>query len=168
MGVIFLSNCISVSLSLCSCIPLYNFSYIYEYIMSTPTSFVDRWVSWLRYIDVRILKIISCWLSPVHHSLLQDLCGYLKLATFCSGIRWLFYVLRNINVSLKWSYLCYSLLRYMRYILLSFWFGAFCLLLMIKFLEQFCWHKGGPLQSQNGSCYSCSKLEEGISGRVQL
>ena len=125
MGVIFLSNCISVSLSLCSCIPLYNFSYIYEYIMSTPTSFVDRWVSWLRYIDVRILKIISCWLSPVHHSLLQDLCGYLKLATFCSGIRWLFYVLRNINVSLKWSYLCYSLLRYMRYILLSFWFGVF-------------------------------------------
>lgn len=29
-------------LSFGSCIPLYNFSYTYEYIMSTPTSFVDR------------------------------------------------------------------------------------------------------------------------------
>lgn len=39
---IFLSNNISVTWSLFSCIPLYNFSYTYDYIMSTSTSFVDR------------------------------------------------------------------------------------------------------------------------------
>lgn len=29
---------------LCSCVPLYNFSYIYKYIMSSPRSFVDRYL----------------------------------------------------------------------------------------------------------------------------
>lgn len=33
--IFFFSSC-------CSCIPLYNFSYTYDYILSTPTSFVDR------------------------------------------------------------------------------------------------------------------------------
>ncbi len=40
--VILLSNNISVTWSLLSCIPLYNFSCTYDYIMSTSTSFVDR------------------------------------------------------------------------------------------------------------------------------
>jgi hypothetical protein len=42
--VILLSNNISVTWSRLSCIPLYNFSYTYDYIMSTSRSFVDRWV----------------------------------------------------------------------------------------------------------------------------
>lgn len=32
-----------------SCIPLYNFSYVYDYIMSSSTSFVDRWVNYFCY-----------------------------------------------------------------------------------------------------------------------
>lgn len=28
----------------CSCVPLYNFSYTYEYLLSSSKSFVDRWM----------------------------------------------------------------------------------------------------------------------------
>lgn len=44
-----LSNNISVTWFLFSCIPLYSFKYIYDYVMSTRTSFVDRWVDQLKY-----------------------------------------------------------------------------------------------------------------------
>ena len=86
--VIFLSNNISVIWSLFSCIPLYNFSYTYDYIMSTSTSFVDRSV-------VQSLNKCVHLSSPSHmHARMQTqiqimlgvcmyfLCGWMSLISF--------------------------------------------------------------------------------------
>lgn len=39
---VFALQLLIILLAYCSCIPLYSFSYIYNYIMSAPTSFLDR------------------------------------------------------------------------------------------------------------------------------
>lgn len=40
--------------------------------------------------------------------------------------------------------------------------------LTINFWKQLCWYKRGSLQSKNGSCYSCTKLEKRISGEDSI
>ena len=49
-----------------------------------------------------------------------------------------------------------------------FGIGIYSMLLTLKFSYQFRRYKGGPIQSQNGSCNSCSKLEERISGSLHF
>lgn len=58
-----------------SCIPLYNFSYIYEYIMSASTSFVDRWGGYL--VTACLTKLFQCFLHPSSCILLSLLYIYL-------------------------------------------------------------------------------------------
>ena len=45
---------------LCSCAPLYNFTYIYGYIMASPKSFVDRYQSISFDMKTTIVKQVSC------------------------------------------------------------------------------------------------------------
>lgn len=42
----------------CSCIPLYNFNYVYSYVMASQKSFVDRFVSCFISVLELILTII--------------------------------------------------------------------------------------------------------------
>lgn len=87
---------------------------------------------------------------------------------FCAflGVNFYLHIVYPISIRIFWNR-CHALLK-----LYMFYGGQRVLVIAIFNLlllwKQFCRYKRGPLQSKNGSCYSCSQLEERISGSCSI
>lgn len=119
---------------------------------------------------IRPLIVETCWIQVIMILIDENYLGFM------------FWVQMN-NISSCISILCIHFKHGLGHVItLSFVNYIFqcclvvCLLLWspskvcltINFWKQLCWYKRGPLQSKNGSCYSCTQLEKRISGKGSI